>query len=124
MTFVIQYLDKIIKRGLHVDGAHVHTGRHNLADRGLHEVEDVQNHLLFFFFQSFGVCFLTVGKVGLYSVTALFGQETELGIVTQPLQEGYKQNMTDFGRNHKRDSDNFIKRNQYHRQGIGFQIAQ
>ena len=124
MAFAVQHLDKFVQGRFHVDSAHVHTGSHDFTDRSLHEVEDVENHLLFFFFEAFGIGLLAVGKVRLHGIAPLFGEEAKLGIVAQALQNRHKKNVTDFGRNRKRNANELEERNQHHRQGIGLEGAE
>ena len=124
MAFAVQDLHQVGKRGIHVDSAHVHTRGHDFAHRGFHEVEDIEDHLLLFFFEALVLTVLHVGKVGLHSIAHLFGQETELRIVAQKFKQLHENHMAELGRGHERQADHPEQRHKNYRQSIRLEARQ
>ena len=124
MALVIEHLHKFFELGIYIDSAHVHTGSHDFAHGGLDKIEDVQNHLAFFFLKPFALARLQIGQVGLDCVTALFGQKTQLGIVAEQLEQLHEKPVAEHRRRGKRNPDNPEQRNQHDSNRIGLEAPE
>ena len=122
MAFVVQHLHQFLDGSIHIHGAHVHAGRHDFAYGSLHEVEDVQNHLLFFFFEAFLLAVARIRKVRLHGVTHFFGQEAQLGIVTEQFEQLDKQHVANLSHGDERKPDYAEQRDEDYRQSIRLEI--
>ena len=118
MAFAIQDLHQVLERCIHVDGAHIHSRGHDFAHRGFHEVENIEDHLLFLLFETFLLAVCHIGKVRLHGVAHFFGQETQLGIVPEQVEQLDENHMAELCRRHERKPHQPEQRNKNYRQRI------
>ena len=123
MAFAVQHLHQIFQRRIHIDSAHVHSRGHDFAHRRLHEIEDIQDHLLFFFFEAFFFAVFRIGKVRLHGVTHFFGKEAQLGIVAKEAQHADKDYVTNLRHRDKGQARHAEQRNEDYRQSIRLEIC-
>ena len=123
MTLAVQHLHQVFERCIHVDSAHVHARGHDFAYRSLHEVEDIEDHLLFLFLEAFIFTIGHVGEVSLDGVAHFFGQETQLGIVPEEVEQLHEHHVTELCRGHERETHQPKQRHENNRQRIGLEAC-